>query len=106
MANPNQSLFDQFGGGVTLNSIERIEFNTGNNVMMNGIGYADVTQLATDQGNDTLQDMELGVSYELGAGNDYIGLEDDGFRQDSIVTTVDGGLGLDMVHVGFGEDSR
>ena len=56
VANPNASLFDQFGGGVTLDSIERIEFNTGNNVMMSGIGYPGVTQLATDQGNDTLQE--------------------------------------------------
>jgi len=109
VANPNESLFDQFGGGVTLNSIEHIEFNTGNNVMMNGIGYEGVTRLDTDQGNDTLQDMELGVYYDLGAGNDYIGLEDYhyGNRQNPIVTTVDGGLGLDMVHVGHdGEDSH
>ena len=46
------------------------------------------------------------MSYDLGAGNDYIGLQDDlSIGQITIiVTTVDGGMGLDMVHVGFGED--
>jgi len=46
------------------------------------------------------------VYYDLGAGNDFISLQDSGFRQNDIYTTVDGGLGLDMVHVGFGEDGH
>ena len=84
VGNSNETLYDQLNY-VQLDSIERIEFNTGNSVRMDGIDYEDarnpwfapdLQELATGQSADTLTNMRQGVSYDLGAGNDFISLDD------------------------------
>jgi Ca2+-binding RTX toxin-like protein len=118
VANENETLYDQLDY-VELDSIERIEFNTGNNVLMDGIDYEDANnawfapdlqQLATGQGDDYLTNMRQGVSYDLGVGDDFISLDDryiDGQSHSLFIsTTVDGGLGIDTVEGTVGEDQR
>ena len=85
--------------------IDRIEFNTENNVTFGGIGlgYASsLQQLATNEGNDTLTNMRQGLLYELNAGDDSIGLYDQ--NAGSVTTTVDGGVGQDTVTGSSGND--
>ena len=70
-ANTLQEMFND----ASLTDIDRIEFNTENNVTFGGIGlgYASsLQQLATNEGNDTLTNMRQGLLYELNAGNDSI----------------------------------
>ncbi len=112
VGNSNETLYDQLDY-VQLDSIERIEFNTGNSVRMDGIDYEDalfpwfapdLQELATGQSADTLTNMRQGVSYDLGAGNDFISLDDRWDHSVFLNTTVDGGLGIDTVEGTVGED--
>jgi hypothetical protein len=114
VGNSNETLYDQLDY-VQLDSIERIEFNTGNSVRMDGIDYEDalfpwfapdLQELATGQSADTLTNMRQGVSYDLGAGNDFISLDDRWDHSIFINTTVDGGLGIDTVEGTVGEDRQ
>jgi hypothetical protein len=119
VGNSNETLYDELDY-VQLDSIERIEFNTGNSVRMDGIDYEtannpwfapDLQELATGQSADRLTNMRQGVDYDLGAGNDFISLDDrtDNFYGNHSVfldTTVNGGLGIDTVEGTVGEDQE
>ncbi len=100
-ANTLQEMFND----ASLTDIDRIEFNTENNVTFGGIGlgYASGLQsLATNEGNDTLTNMRQGLLYELNAGNDSIGLTF--INAGSVTTTVDGGAGEDSLTGSSGND--
>ena len=100
-ANTLQEMFND----ASLTDIQRIEFNTENNVTFGGIGigYASSLQeLATNEGNDTLTNMRQGLLYELNAGNDSIGLTF--INAGSVTTTVDGGAGEDSLTGSTGND--
>ncbi|MGD9661203.1 MAG: hypothetical protein AB7U63_08010 [Porticoccaceae bacterium] len=99
VANPNQGLWVQLNN-VGLDNIEEILFNTGNAVRMDGIGlgqFGDVETITSGSGNDVLNDMRLGLTYNLGAGNDYISLS--ALDGGAGTTTVNGGTGSDTVDV-------
>ncbi len=94
-ANTLQEMFND----ASLTSIERIEFNTENNVTFGGIGAGYATSLqeiATNVGDDTLTLMREGMLYELNDGNDSISLINVNYFGGED-TTVDGGNGLDTV---------
>lgn len=100
-ANTLQEMFND----ASLTDIDRIEFNTGNNVTFGGIGlgYASSLQsLATNEGNDTLTNMRQGLLYELNAGNDSLSLVN--INAGTVTTTVDGGAGSDSVTGSSGND--
>ena len=101
-ANTLQEMFND----ASLTDIQRIEFNTENNVTFGGIGFgyaSSLQELATNEGNDTLTLMRQGLLYELNAGDDSIGLLSLGAGRET--TTVDGGAGLDTVTGSSGDDN-
>lgn len=100
-ANTLQEMFND----ASLTDIDRIEFNTENNVTFGGIGlgYASSLQeLATNEGNDTLTNMRQGLRYELNGGEDSISLVS--INAGSVTTTVDGGAGYDSLTGSTGND--
>lgn len=97
VANQNETLGWQLHEA-TFNNINRIEFDTTNNVQFDGVflnGDGNLNELATGSGDDTLWDVQGGVSYELNAGNDFV----DFYGEDSNSIAVDGGAGFDTVEV-------
>ena len=100
-ANTLQEMFND----ASLTDIDRIEFNTENNVTFGGIGlgYASgLSELATNEGNDTLTNMRQGLRYELNGGEDSISLVS--LNAGSVTTTVDGGAGYDSLTGSSGND--
>jgi hypothetical protein len=112
VANQSQDLEDQLGNPA-LTSIEKVEFDTGLNVLMthlddgNGALQNQLNTLVTGSGNDVLLEMEAignnrSEGYFLGGGNDtFTSFDDTPFIIGNGTTDedyyVDGGLGDDEV---------
>ncbi|MCK9540513.1 MAG: hypothetical protein M0R03_00615 [Novosphingobium sp.] len=94
--NPTATLEDIFEGA-NIVEIEKVQFDTGNNVRFDGIGAGYMTDLEiveTGSGNDELTFARQGLLYQLNAGNDLVELAPDNGPS---YTTVEGGAGLDSV---------
>lgn len=94
ISNPADSLMAQLENP-SFTSIEEITFETGNNVQMDGLGAVpgSLDTVTTGYGNDLLDDMDKGYTYNLRRGDDTISLAA-GFG----LTTIDGGAGEDTVN--------
>ncbi len=113
VANPTDSLSEQLNDA-RIQGIERIEFNTGNNVSMDGLNdgpwwmgldVGDLQELATGNGNDTLYNMGGDILYQLNGGDDLITV----LPWWAGSPTIDGGLGIDTVETTsfwWGEDDH